>query len=330
MELGCDVLVEKPLATDARQCQDILEAEVRTGQNVLVTFNARHGRYSEEIKQVLGSGVLGRITSAEFHEYLDVDHGASYYRRWHGKAKYSGTLLLHKASHHFDQMNWWLDAEPVEVNAFGRLAFYGSNNPFRGTKCRGCAFADSCDFHWDITRSDRYMKLYVACEDADGYIRDACLWDNQIDSYDTQTVEVRYNNDVLLNYSLIAYSPYEGQGIAFNGTRGRLDVRRYQRQPWDVPFEAEFRLTENFKDTRVWRVGERGTVDTGAGGHGGADDKLKRLLFVPDEADPLEKRAGSRAGVMSSLIGIAARESIETGQRVRIADLIDFPLSWSW
>ncbi len=78
------------------------------------------------------SGTLGRIISAEFMEYLDIDHGASYFRRWHGKSRFSGTLLCHKASHHFDQINWFLDAEPVEVSAFGDVAFYGKNNPFRG------------------------------------------------------------------------------------------------------------------------------------------------------------------------------------------------------
>ena len=65
------------------------------------------------------SGKLGRIISAEFHEYLDVQHGASYFRRWHGKKRFLGSLLVHKASHHFDQMNWWLEAEPTVVHAFG-------------------------------------------------------------------------------------------------------------------------------------------------------------------------------------------------------------------
>jgi predicted dehydrogenase len=168
------------------------------------------------------------------------------------------------------------------------------------------------------------MKLYVACEDADGYLRDGCVWDNDIDTYDLMTVEVKYNNGVLLSYSLNAYMPYEGQRIAFNGEKGRLDVRRYNRQPWEVPHAAEFRLTKNFKDTRTW------TVARSEGPHEGADMKLKNLWFKPDQLDPLGKRAGSRAGVLSSIIGIAARKSIESGKRIKIADMVDFPLSWKW
>ncbi|MCG6928889.1 MAG: Gfo/Idh/MocA family oxidoreductase [Acidobacteria bacterium] len=322
LELGCDAISEKPLATETEQCRAILEAERRSGRRVLTTFNARHGAVSEEIKKVLMSGELGRIISAEFHEYLDVDHGASYFRRWHGKKRFSGSLLVHKASHHFDQMNWWLEAEPAEVHAFGGVEFYGGNGSFRSRRCRGCPFQERCDFYWDITQSQRYMDLYVNCESEDGYFRDGCVWDNAIDTYDAMTVGVRYGNGTLLNYSLNAYMPYEGQSIAFNGEKGRLDVRIFDRQPWEVDGAGHLRVTRIFGDTRTW------TVQRGTGGHGGADEKLKDSLFAPDRSDPLGQRAGSREGVLSSLIGIAARTSIETGERVKIHDLVEIPPAW--
>ena len=91
---------------------------------------------------------------------------------------------------------------------------------------------------------------------------------------------------------------------------------------WDVQQAADLRLTRNFKDTRTW------SIPRSTGEHGGADAKLKDLLFIPETPDPLQKRAGSRAGVMSSLIGIAAGASIETGKRIKISELIDFTLMW--
>jgi predicted dehydrogenase len=318
MELGTDVICEKPLAITAKQCNDLLATERRTGRKVTTAFNARHGNSEEEIKRVLLSGALGPIISATFEEYLDVDHGASYFRRWHGKKKYSGSLLCHKASHHFDQMNWWLDAEPVEVHAFGKVAFYGSNHAFRSERCRGCQFSKQCDFYWDISSDPRSMELYVACEGEDGYYRDGCVWDKQIDSYDSMTVEVLYSNGALLSYTLNAFLPYEGQRIAFNGVRGRLDAQLFDRQPWEVKSAADFRQTMSLGGTKTWQV------QPGEGEHGGADVRLKDLLFKPDVADPFNKLADSRAGVMASLIGIAARQSIETQQRVKIADLVNF------
>ncbi len=324
LEHGCDVICEKPLVTEAQQGQEILDAEKKSGKRIITTFNARYGKSSEEIKKIISSGVLGKIISAEFEEYLDISHGASYFRRWHGKKRYSGSLLVHKASHHFDQMNWWLDADPEIVHAFGSVSFYGKNNAYRHSHCRGCPFSSQCDFYWDITKNQHMMDLYVHCEKEDGYRRDGCVWDNDIDTYDAMTTEIKYNNGVLLSYSLNAYMPYEGQRIAFNGERGRLDIREYFRQPWEVGHSTEYRLTENFKETKTW------TTTSGAGEHGGADKKIKDMIFLADQPDPLHQMADSRAGVMASLIGIAARESIEKGRPVKINDLVQFPLHWDW
>lgn len=42
MELGCDVVTEKPMTIDEEKCQAILDAAKRTGQNIRVTFNYRY------------------------------------------------------------------------------------------------------------------------------------------------------------------------------------------------------------------------------------------------------------------------------------------------
>ena len=83
-------------------------------------------------------------------------------------------------------------------------------------------------------------------------------------------------------------------------------------------------LPRAFKDTKAW------SIPQSTGEHGGADKKLRDKLFLPNQPDTLNQVAGSRAGLMSSLIGIAAVQSIETNQQVRIDDLVDFPLTWGW
>ncbi len=322
MELGVDVISEKPIATEVEQCQRILDTEFKTGRKVTVGFNMRFMNMSPEIKRVLDSGELGKIISVDFQEYLDLDHGSSYFRRWHGKIKYSGSLLVHKASHHFDLVNWYLGADPVEVQAMGKVAYYGKNHSFRGRNCRSCAFTDKCKMYWDITKSERMMDLYVKCEDVDGYFRDGCVWDNDIDTYDVTTTQVVYDNGTLLTYTQNTNLAYEGQYISFTGENGRMDVRLYNRQPWEEPAPIEIRISKDTKTTKLY------TIDNDKGNHGGADKKVKDLIFDPEKKDNLRQRAGSRAGVMASLIGIAARQSIETGEKVEIKDLVEFPTTW--
>ena len=318
MELGCDVIVEKPMAIDEHQTQQILDAEQRTGKKIVVTFNARYGNIVEHVKKILLRGDIGKIESVDFHWYLDTIHGASYFRRWHGIKEKSGTLLVHKATHHFDMMNFWLGAEPEEVFAYGKLAFYGKNGPFRSKTCRGCPHTSKCNFYYDITKDQRAMELYVAAESEDQYYRDACLYRPEINIYDSMAVQVRYDNGVHMSYSLNACMPYEGYVVGFNGSKGRLDVRAYSRQPWTVNGAADLRASINFGDTRT-EVVERGT-----GGHGGSDEKLKDHIFGRNLEDPLQQRAGSHGGAMSILIGIAGYRSIESGKPVRIHDLVKF------
>ena len=163
------------------------------------------------------------------------------------------------------------------------------------------------------------MDLYVAAEDKDHYYRDACVFRNDIDTYDVMGVEVKYANDIQLSYSLHAFAPYEGAEMAFNGVNGRLEKRGYVRRSWPTA-EGEFdiRTTLNFKGTKAEKV------PRGVGSHGGSDAKLKDFVFGVRTDDPLNRPAGTRAGAMSALIGIAARNSIESGKPIRIADLVKF------
>jgi predicted dehydrogenase len=316
MEMGCDVICEKPLCTTPEQLRQILDAQQRTGRDLIVTHNYRYSPHRARLKEILLSGRIGRLTSVDFHWYLDVGHGASYFRRWHGKERFSGTLFVHKASHHFDLLNWWIDSDPEVVWGLGALEHYGASNAFRGPRCRGCEHASSCPFFWDITKSEHLMKLYVANERHDGYIRDGCVFSEEIDIFDKMAAQIRYANGVQVSYSCTTYSPYEGYRIAFNGTQGRLEAWIKESQPWPEPARDELRVTENFGETEIV------VVPHPTGEHGGADPRmLDRIFRTPDAPDPLRQAAGLRDGAMAVLIGFAARESARTGEPVRIADL---------
>ena len=315
MELGVDVITEKPLCTDEQQCQAILDAEKKYGRKLTVAFNARHYPQAKKVKQLLLEKAIGDVVSVDYQEYLDIRHGASYFRRWHRIKEISGTLLVSKSCHHFDQVNWWADSAPVEVMAWGDLRFYGKNNPFRSTHCRGCPYKDRCQFYWDVTKDAQAMKLYVACESEDGYQIDGCVWRQDANTYDTFSVMTRYENGIRLTYTANTFMPYEGQEIGINGTKGRIDFNMYDAPGYS---DHELRLTRNFGKTELVKAEER------AGGHGGADPGVRDLIFRGGgDSDPLGLKAGSLAGAYSSLVGIAGYRSIERGgERVKIASLV--------
>lgn len=338
LNAGFNVITEKPMATDEAKCKRILDAEKRSGKEVIVTFNYRHAMHPMKLKELLAKNIAGDIVSVDFNWYLNTYHGADYFRRWHGIMAKSGSLWVHKATHHFDLLNWWLNSEPVEVMAYGSLDFYGKNNSFRGTKCRGCLHQSKCDYYYDITQNQGYMDLYVKNEHYDGYLRDGCVWRNEIDIFDKMSAQIKYANGILANYSLTTYSPYEGWQIAFNGKKGRVET-------WeDIPYlqkvntdQAKRHATEmsNSDDVIEGDVNEIFVMDNFkknfqiyttpkiAAGHGGGDIRMLRRIFTDTKDNPHHVMAGTREGAMSILIGIAARKSVKERRPVKISELTD-------
>ena len=319
LEAGCDVVTEKPMTTTAEKCRRLLEAEARTGRRIDVTFNYRYGPTARRIKELLLSGVIGEVVSVDFHWYLDTEHGADYFRRWHAYSHNSGSLFVHKATHHFDLLNWYLESEPAEVYARGELKNYGRAGPFRGPRCKICEYAEVCDYHVDINRDPRLELLYEEPSKVDGYVRDACVFREDIDIPDTMAATISYANGVVVSYSLNTFMPIEGHHLAFNGTKGRIEIRQYERQAWEVPEHDEVLLMRNFGPV------ERIAVPHEPGGHFGGDPVLHRMLFKPGTPDPLNQRAGALAGALSVLCGVAATESVRLGRPVSVAELNGLP-----
>ena len=332
MEAGCDVITEKPMTTDVPKCRAILDAVERTGRDLKVTFNYRYAPTRTKVKELLQSGAIGNVTSIHFEWLLDTRHGADYFRRWHRDKRNSGGLMVHKATHHFDLVNWWLGSSPDTVFGLGKLAFYGrANAEARGEprpyyRCTGSPAAKDDPFALHLDDGGMLEHLYLKAEDADGYLRDQNVFGDGISIEDTMNVMVRYRNGVHLTYSLTAYAPWEGFRIAFNGTGGRIQLDEVER-PYvnagnspdaeGATAKRELRLCPHWKSTEIIEVEE------GVGGHGGGDRRLLENIFGADaSADPFGRAAGPVDGARSILTGIAANRSFETGAPVRVDDLL--------
>lgn len=336
MELGCDVVSEKPMTIDAVKCQAILDAVRSTGRELRVTFNYRYAPRNSQVKALLKEGIVGKIKSVHFEWLLDTRHGADYFRRWHRDKRNSGGLLVHKATHHFDLVNWWLESYPKTVFAMGDLVFYGrANAEARGvtrfySRGTGDPNAEGDPFALNLESDKLLKRLYYDAEYADGYQRDQSVFSDGISIEDDMAVMVRYHNDVTMTYHLTAYSPWEGYRVAFNGDAGRLEFEVHENSYISgsgddvnvadnrdvVPIHEPARILVRPHWGRPYEV-EAGSFDEA--GHGGGDPRLLQDLFVPGEADPLGRAANHIDGARSILTGIAANRSIETRQPIDIS-----------
>ncbi|MBN1674467.1 MAG: Gfo/Idh/MocA family oxidoreductase [Kiritimatiellae bacterium] len=343
MELGCDAITEKPMTVDARKCQAILDTQKRTGRRLTVTFNYRYSPRNSRVREVIQSGAIGRVLSVHFEWLLDTVHGADYFRRWHRDKRNSGGLMVHKATHHFDLVNWWIDSHPEVVFGFGDLVFYGRENAEeRGEtrfyhRCHGSTYAENDPWAIHLAKNPKQKGLYLDAEHEDGYYRDMSVFGHYISIEDDMAVLVRYRSGATMSYHLTAYSPWEGYRVMFNGTRGRLEVfceeKSYvsgAKNDFNMPELRQLEPIENIERPHIvlrplWGKPVNVPYEQARGGHGGGDVRLLHDLFVGGRKDPLKTAASHIDGAMSIMTGICANESFKRGLPVRVDELVRIP-----
>ena len=348
VEAGCRVVTEKPMTTTAEKCQRILDATSKADNPLTVAFNYRYNPVHEQVWRLLREQAVGEVLSVHFEWVLDVRHGADYFRRWHREKANSGGLMVHKASHHFDLVNWWLGTEPTEVFGYGRLGFYGAEAGARHglrrdyQRAHNSPQAETDPFALHLSGNQALRELYLDAEADSGYIRDRNVFDGEITIEDDMAVLARYASGATMSYHLTAYSPWEGYRVMFNGSAGRLELEVIESR-WQAPLgkvetaggtiHGEVEMANAGGATisvrRIWEPPINVPVDTRQGGHGGGDERMLKALYGPtnpgdesESGDAARQSADQRDGALALAVGVAANESFVTGQPTRITDLI--------
>ncbi|MFZ4779106.1 MAG: Gfo/Idh/MocA family protein, partial [Terrimicrobiaceae bacterium] len=340
VEAGCDVIVEKPIAINAGQCASIQKAVGKTGKNIRVAFNYRWSPGVTKVWEVLSAGTIGTVHHVQFEYLLNTDHGADYFRRWHSQMACSGGLLVHKSTHHFDLVNWWIDSIPDTIFAHGKLCFYGKENAIKRGEAHLTAYERYLDpaskddpFRLDLLASGPNI-LYHEAEKDSGYIRDRNVFRDGIDIYDTMSVAAKYRSGAFLTYSLMAYAPHEGFSVAFTGDRGRIEYSEahgshlIMGQSDSELAMAQEALPEGRKARELhvfphFGKGREVELPPVTGGHGGGDLFIQEQMFsAHPQPDHARRGAGWEQGMASAMLGISANQSIQTGQAVRLTDLL--------
>lgn len=344
LRAGADVVVEKPLTVNEEGSRQIVEAVAQTGRSVVMTFNYRYAPRNSAFKRVIASGEIGRPLSVHFEWLLDTAHGADYFRRWHREKANSGGLLIHKASHHFDLVNWWIGDVPTRVFASGGLRFYGDLNARRDERGPAYERGTSDDaaardpFALDLRMDEKLRSLYLENERFDGYRRDQSVFSDGITIEDNLSLVVDYASGTSMSYSLNAHSPWEGYRIAVNGTGGRVELEVVERgqvvlgadghtviDPSAAADTSQAELLrprgERILLQKHWQSPQEVPIPIGEGGHGGGDAILLREVFVGVGDDPLARAADYVDGVKAIAVGISANRSLDTGAAVHVSDL---------
>ncbi|OCF73166.1 oxidoreductase [Kwoniella mangroviensis CBS 8886] len=344
---GIKVLTEKPMTTDVDKCKKILSAVEENNGSVQVLFNYRYNPVHWKVAEVIAEGKIGNVKSVHFEWLLDTVHGADYFRRWHRYKDKSGGLMVHKSSHHFDLVNFWINSKPSSVFGMGALSFYGTEQGKRSgwarnyDRARGSKEAEDDPFAIHLEDDKGLKALYHDAEHVDNYHRDMNVFADDITIEDDMSVLVHYENGVNMTYHLTAYSPWEGYRVMFNGDQGRLELECVESTHRTagkkgggaegvVHGEKALKNEGHNKITlqKLWGEKEDVPYVWATGGHGGGDEAMLDQIFGPipgqeEHKSPINRlSADQNDGALAMAVGLAANESFKSGKLVQIKELL--------
>ena len=340
LELGYDILLEKPISPIEDELYELLEANKKYNRKVIVCHVLRYAPAFLKIKELLDSGEIGKIVCIDWIEQVTYWHQAHSFVRgnWRNDEETS-PMIMQKCCHDLDLLQYYADSKCKTVYSVGDLAFFNKANQPEGAsdRCETCKYIHDCvysaerlyvekrrkDFDWafdkpevnedarqqgwpfnvvDLSRPITEESIRKAYEN-NQYGRCVFACDNNV--VDNQTVVMQFENGIKANLTMTAFTALPGRKMTFHGTLGEVEMDE----------ENDYiRLSRYGKGTQFFSIKEvlKEAINDDFG-HGGGD-----LMLVKDfyKALAVEEKLGTTLdrSVESHLMALAAEKSRRTGK----------------
>ena len=297
LRAGKHIMVEKPLAQTVTDCQFMVEEAGKAKGIFMIGFELRHCILFERVRALLDEGAVGKVLLGWAVDNVSV--GGNYY--YHGRARrreYIKSLLIQKACHSLDLLNWFMDGRPQQVFAYGGLSYYGGREP-NDKRCRDCKQAVSCPF---FVQHDRFIMDYGAAVETD----DLCVWAEECDVLDNSVLAIQYDNGTRATFTECHFTPEYSREFTLVGDKGKL-YALYNNEGHFL-IRVQHRFSDHVDEYRPIYLG---------GHHGGGDLRIMEEFLDCIESGR-QPRASLQAAYDSTVLAICAEESIETGRPIDI------------
>ena len=328
LEMGYDVLLEKPIAPTEQQCLDILNLANKTGRIVAVCHVLRYAPYFIKLREMVQSGSIGKLISIQHLEPIEHVHMSHSYVRgnWHNSKK-TTPIILAKSCHDLDILRWIIDKPCKSIAAFGSLKWFKKENAPGGSTSRcseGCKVEKTCPYSalkiyntpngWssvfdlpdDSSKHEEYILEQLKTTN---YGR--CVYRMENDQPDHYVTSMEFEDEITANFSMEAFTSYHGRRTRIMGSHGDI-----------IGDMTEFIHTD-FLTGKVtkWDISVEEEKNSGyqGGGHGGGDwglvtDWIKAVKYQ----NPSILTSTIDASVESHIMGFRAEKSREIKQIIPI------------
>ena len=324
LELGYDVLLEKPVAPTEKECSEILKLSEKSGRIVAISHVLRYAPYFIALKAVVDSGAIGDIVSVQHQEPIEFAHMAHSYVRGNWRCEKDTTpIILAKSCHDLDIIRWIVGKPCKSISAYGSLHLFKKENMPEGAPARctdGCPHQGTCPFSAiDIyVRDKRHLGVFDLKDRKDEneimeklrtnwYGR--CVYQCDNDQPDHYVANMEFEGGITSSFTMDAFTPHGGRRTRIMGTKGYIEGNAKTFTLWDF----------KTRTSKTWRKDVADFDEYKESGHGGGDFGLVRDFVEAVAAqDPTKLSSSIRDSIESHIMGFAAEKSRRSNKKVDV------------
>ncbi|MBR5563105.1 MAG: Gfo/Idh/MocA family oxidoreductase [Bacteroidales bacterium] len=324
LELGYDVLLEKPVAPTEKECSEILKLSEKSGRIVAISHVLRYAPYFIALKAVVDRGDIGEIVSVQHQEPIEFAHMAHSYVRGNWRCEKDTTpIILAKSCHDLDIIRWIIGKPCKSISAYGSLHLFKKENMPEGAPARctdGCPHQGTCPFSAiDIyVRDKRHLGVFDLKDRKDEneimeklrtnwYGR--CVYQCDNDQPDHYVANMEFEGGVTSSFTMDAFTPHGGRRTRIMGTKGYIEGNAKTFTVWDF----------KTRTSKTWRKDVADFDEYKESGHGGGDFGLVRDFVEAVAAqDPTKLSSSIRDSIESHIMGFAAEKSRKSNKKVDV------------
>jgi predicted dehydrogenase len=239
LEMGYDVLLEKPIAPTEKECRNILALAKKTGRIVAVCHVLRYAPYFVKMRELIAQGAIGDVMSVQHLEPIEHMHMAHSYVRgnWHN-SKQTTPIILAKSCHDLDIIKWVINKPAKQIVAMGDLKWFKKENAPAGSTARctdGCAVERTCPYSAIKSYHDKRQRVGVfdlpddKTQHAEAIMEKLrttnygrCVYRMENDQPDHYITNIRFGDNVTASFSMEAFTSYGGRRTRVMGSMGDM------------------------------------------------------------------------------------------------------------
>lgn len=322
LELGYDVLLEKPMSPDPLECIEMKQAAEKHGRVLTICHVLRYTPFWMTIRDVIAKGTIGDVASIQLNENVEVMHMSHSFVRGNWKNKEgSSPMILQKSCHDMDVISYIIDKKCERISSYGSLMHFKEENKPAGAPKRcldGCPVAQECPFHagrFYLDKGRHWAKHFTSDDSNEGIVKalqetdyGKCVYQSDNNVVDHQVVNMEFSGGATATFSMCGFTRDQTRDIQVMGTKGEIRANMEANQISIYDF-----LTQN--ETII-------NLDASPSGHGGGDDGIVRsFLHELNQDEKPNSRSSAAASLQSHLMAFAAETSrLEAGRSIDLDD----------